>query len=680
MQPGKRFRYSVRSSSPSRKIVRSPVNRRLVIATTAFLFSCVASLVWYRGIEFLAVQRERDIQRAVSHFLGRTEGGSAVRSSEDRFGHIVSVIARHPERLGEGARLLTRIDPTWEIPFSGTSKPVWVAPPSAQIAVPVLIEAVRSNDDQRREVGIRLLGWLGPVSRSAVGPLIVESVDATDEKSRAEIIAALTDINPDWPLTLEARGAVTELVKLLAAEDEAKRGRAEDLLRSIDPGWTSSENAFAAVPWLIEHSFTGDKAFRQATEVVSRLNRLLEEMSGARDMVPQLISRIESDSREERRIACDWLARIDRSWGQSSSARRHLKAYLEKLADRRFPIHADVQQILDGFGADWPKLEEAQRAAPGFKSRVVDFDSDFAVLLSLLDRIDSGWRRDSKSTIVPALIAELDGPHAAEAARRLKSFGRDALAAKAKLIPMLAVPGSETNIAAFVALDAIDANWPESPAAASIVPALLRRKPDYSIVSGEELSGYGTVIAVLCRVGIPAGEKQSIVHQLLLVYCGSDDALSRSSLMCISDLIAIESRFVRPANISRGHTVQSVVQVLNRQEWFDPGDTIQQLQASLKVHREYMAEVRAKEQFQKLIGSGVKPTVDRLKMEWPARYKGPVESRNVSSLVRTLETLGAFGNSANVSKDELKKWLNHGDSRVRAAARQAWWNLKFGSW
>jgi len=88
---------------------------------------------------------------------------------------------------------------------------------------------------------------------------------------REETIAALDQIDINWPKSEAAQHAIPRLIGALYDEDLFLQKHAEELLDKIDPEWPKSEDAKLAVPALI--ALLGDESPSTCESVAETLGR-----------------------------------------------------------------------------------------------------------------------------------------------------------------------------------------------------------------------------------------------------------------------------------------------------------------------------------------------------------------------------------------------------------------------
>ena len=116
---------------------------------------------------------------------------------------------------------------------------VKIGPPANKLAVPVLIEMLKKDDEFIKREACMSLAEVGPEAKEAV-PLLIEEMNDENENVRFWAIVALQGIGP------EAKDAVPALIVALKDKHGASRERAVRCLGEIGP------DAKEAVPALTE--------------------------------------------------------------------------------------------------------------------------------------------------------------------------------------------------------------------------------------------------------------------------------------------------------------------------------------------------------------------------------------------------------------------------------------------
>jgi HEAT repeat protein len=194
-------------------------------------------------------------------------------------------------------------------------------------AVPVLIEALKGQDEGVRFSAAWVLGIIGLEAKTAV-PDLIEALKDKDEKIRQYAAEALGRIGP------AAKEAVPALIEVLKDQDENVRWWAADALGRI------GLEAKTAVPDLIEALKDKYEDVRwHAAQALGRIG------PAAKEAVPALIEELKDENVLVRRFAAEALRRIG-----SEAAKTAVPVPNDALKDKDEKVRRFAAQVLGKMG------------------------------------------------------------------------------------------------------------------------------------------------------------------------------------------------------------------------------------------------------------------------------------------------------------------------------------------
>ena len=341
----------------------------------------------------------------------------------------------------------------------------WAQSESAQIAVPHLLNLLKSQDIGTRVGAVEVLGEFGTGAVPAVPELVKAYTDSNLIRAAAQTLIKI------------GTPAIPDLVSALASEDENIRRTALQTLETIDPLWQQNEEVYQKLTVFVKDLGKVDVSARNsagralrvfgpdaAPHLVLMLTvadvrglalKALEEIGpeAEQNAVPYLINFIGHKDKVVRTLAVRYLEKISPEWQKSEHAANAIPYFIKSLKNG-----ADGS---DDCGSPADALVEIGTASvqPLVEMMAGGRQDMLPTVLQSLKRIDRQWAQsEGAHKAVPGLIESLKNEQwfvRYISSEILGKIGTGAKKAVPGLVKLLADSDPKVRVAAKKAMDKI---------------------------------------------------------------------------------------------------------------------------------------------------------------------------------------------------------------------------------